>query len=72
MQPLAGDAGVRHAPPSAAAVRTADSDRRPGGAECMRIMHQGAAGPEPAVGEATEGAHSRLVATIRGLRLAEI
>jgi hypothetical protein len=47
MQPLAGDAGVRHAAPSVAAVRTADSDRRSGGAEGMHIMHHGAAGPGP-------------------------
>jgi hypothetical protein len=58
MQALAGDAGVRRAPPSATAVRTADFDGRPGGAECMRIMQQGGAGSgplRPGVAGATNG-----------------
>ena len=67
MQPLAGDAGVRQAPPSATAVPTADLDRRPGGAECMRIMHQGGArsGPlPPGVADATNG-HTAAKAPVR-------
>jgi hypothetical protein len=47
MQTLAGDAGVQHAPPCTAALRTEDSYRRPGRAECMRIMHQVAAEAGP-------------------------
>jgi hypothetical protein len=48
MQLLAGGAGVRRAPPSAVAVRTADFDPLSDGAEGMRIMHQDGAGIGPA------------------------
>jgi hypothetical protein len=66
MQPLAGEDGVRRAPPSAVAVRTADFDGRPGGAECMRIMHQGGAGSgplRPSVAGATNGHTAAKVST---------
>jgi hypothetical protein len=47
MQTLAGGAGMRHAPQSAAALRSAYSNRRPTGAQCMRIMHQASTAPGP-------------------------